>query len=154
MGLDRSVIGRAGPAFQMPVERGKIREFARATKSAHPDYLHNPAPVIPVTFLTTAGFFWGYTIETPGDTPLAHLGIDTALLLHAGEEYEFFGPPPRTGTRLAARTAVVDAYERQGRRGGTLQFIVCETRFQDETGRLVAIGRTTVVQTEQAARSG
>ena len=54
---DRSAIGVTDDGYTMEVERGKIREFARATQSANPDYLEAECPVIPPTFLTTQQFW-------------------------------------------------------------------------------------------------
>jgi hypothetical protein len=143
-------IGVAGPWFDVPLERGKIREFARAIKADLPEYLRDIQPCIPPTFLVTAGRFWGYTFDDPGDTALSKVEIDRSILLHAEEEYEFFGPPPRAGTTLRARTRIADVYEKEGRRGGKLIFVVSETEFQDARGRQVAVSRTTVVKTESA----
>ena len=52
--------------YEIPIERGKIREFALATKSKHPDY-DAPDAVIPPTFLTTAQNFW----QPPGTNAIA-----------------------------------------------------------------------------------
>src|SRR5690606_27496333 len=86
--------GRRGGrmSFEVPIERGKIREFARATGSSNPAY-DAPDAVIPPTFLTVAGNFWA----TPADLPMADLGFELARVLHGEEEYEFFGPPARAG---------------------------------------------------------
>ena len=143
-------VGVSGPWFDVPLERGKVREFARAIKTELPEYLDEVRPFIPPTFLVTAGRFWGYTFDDPRDTALAQVEIDRSILLHAEEEYEFFGPPPRVGTLLRARTKVADVHEKEGRRGGKLIFVMSETEFQDETGRQVAVSRTTVVKTESA----
>jgi hypothetical protein len=148
--VSKSDVGIAGPWFDVPLERGKIREFARAIKADLPEYMVESKPYIPPTFLVTAGRFWGYTFDDPGETALAQVSIDRSILLHAEEEYEFFGPPPRAGTTLRARTKIADVYEKEGRRGGKLVFVVSETEFQDESGRSVAVSRTTVVKTESA----
>ena len=55
--IDKSALGAAGAPFEMDIERGKIHEFARATRSNHPDHFIGDHPVIPPTFLTTT-FFW------------------------------------------------------------------------------------------------
>ncbi len=151
--VSKSDVGVSGPWFEVPLERGKVREFARAIKADLPEYLAETNPHIPPTFLVVAGRFWGYTFDEPGDTALAQVEIDRSILLHAEEEYEFFGPPPRAGTTLRARTKIADVYEKEGRRGGKLIFVVSETEFQDAQGRPVAVSRTTVVKTESAPSS-
>ena len=40
--MDESLVGRTGEPFTMVVELGKIREFARATKSRNPAYDGEP----------------------------------------------------------------------------------------------------------------
>ena len=54
--VDKSAVGTTDEPFTMTVERGKIREFARATMSSDAEYFDNPASVIPPTFLTTTSF--------------------------------------------------------------------------------------------------
>jgi hypothetical protein len=144
--MERELVG---PPYEVVVELGKIREFAAATKSEHPSY-RGERPVCPPTFLTTAGLFWGYTLDQPGDTALAELDVDRDLLLHAEEEYEFYGLPPRAGTRLTAQTRIARVFEKVGARGGALTFITSETTFRDQAGTLVALGRTTAVKTDHA----
>lgn len=152
--VSKSDIGVTGPVFEVPIERGKVREFAKAVKTPLPEYVESPQPMVPVTFLVTAGRFWGYTFDDPGDTPLANVDLDRSLLLHAEEEYEFFGPPPRAGTTLKAQTRVADVAEKTGRSGGRMTFVVSETSFFDMQGTLVARSRTTVVKTEAAPVTG
>ena len=139
-----------GPCFEMALERGKIYEFARAVGSANPAHLRADAPVIPGTFLTTAGFFWGYSLETPGENPFSALEIDRSCLLHAEEEYEFPNGPPGAGELLIARSRIADVTTKRGKRGGELTFIELDTEFRSEGGALVARSRTKVVQTEKA----
>ena len=127
----KSDVGVAGPEYLVPVERGKVREFARATKALLPEYLDEERATIPPTFLATAGRFWGYTFDDPRGSAFAAVGIDRSLLLHAEEEFEFFGPPPCAGTCLTAQTKIVDVYEKEGRRGGRLIFVITETLYGD-----------------------
>src|SRR5262245_53154527 len=142
--IDQAAAGRTGEPFTMDIERGKIREFARATWSANPSYLDDPCPVVPATFLTTT-FFW----QDAGSSPWAAVGMDQRRGLHAEQEYVFHGPPPRAGTRLTCRSRVAEIYQKQGRRGGTLTFAVLVTEFRDESGRLVAESRMTGVETAE-----
>lgn len=137
-------VGTAGTPFEMDIERGKIREFARATGSTNPAYLDGDAPVIPPTFLTTA-FFWQHGDADPW--PAAEL--DQQRGLHAEQEYTFFGPPPRAGQRLVGTSRIDEIFTKAGRRGGELTFVTMVTEFRDETGRLVAQAKLTGVETAQ-----
>lgn len=132
-------------AYDVPIERGKIREFAKATKSKHPDFDKDGA-VIPPTFLTTAGNFWA----PPGSHPAGELGFELARVLHGEEEYEFFGPPPHAGQTLTAEARLGERWEKEGKRGGVMRFGRIITEYRDETGTLVAEQRTTIIETAKA----
>lgn len=138
---------QAMPTFEIRVEEGKIREFARATMSSNEAYQQSN-PVIPPTFLTTAGFFW----QTAESKAAAAHGLDPKRTLHAEQEYVFHGEPPRGGQVLTASTRVADRYQKEGRRGGALTFVKIVTEFRDESGRLVAEQRTTAVETAHAPK--
>ncbi len=140
------VVGSKGPRFQVPIERGKIREFARATMSDDAAYLDAAAAPIPPTFLVTMAFW-----QPPdADRLFEKLEIDPARLLHGGQEYEFFGPPPHAGDELTAQTSIESVVEKEGRRGGTMTFAVLTTDFTDRDGNLVARARTTAIETAHA----
>jgi hypothetical protein len=74
--------------------------------------------------------------------------MDLRRGLHAEQEYVFYGPPPRAGTRLYVRSRISDIYEKESRTAGTLTFAVMVTEFRDGEGRLVAEARLTGVETE------
>jgi hypothetical protein len=137
--------GREGTPFTLQIERGKILEFAAATKSDNPAYWSDPHPVVPPTFLTTQ-LFWQ---EWAGDAanPWRYVELNQERGMHAEQEYEFFGPPPRAGTGLTAVSRIGRIYEKKGRRGGVLTFAEMVTEFRDESGRLVARAKLTGVET-------
>jgi hypothetical protein len=134
------VADQRGPmSFEFPVERGKIREFAAAMQSTNPAYDAVDA-VVPPTFLASVALW------TPeGARP--DTGFDRKRLLHGEQEYVFHGPPPRAGDRLSVEYRLADRYEREGRRGGTMKFVVIVAEFRDADGKLVAEQRSTVVET-------
>lgn len=125
----------------MPIERGKIREFARATQSRNPAY-DGPDAVILPTFLTTAGNFW-----STGARPIGELGFDLRRVLHGEEEFEFFGPLPRAGQTLTAASRLGEQWEKEGKRGGVMRFAKLVTEYRDQAGELVAEQRTTIIET-------
>lgn len=135
----------AHESYEIPIERGKVREFAKATRAAAPEY-DGPHPLIPPTFLTTARMTW----ENPKSSPLRGVGFDLRRVLHAGEEYVFLGRVPRAGETLRVSSRLEEVYDREGRRGGTLRFAVVVNDFVDESGVLVAQQRTTIVETAKA----
>jgi hypothetical protein len=145
--MNKSALGKEGAPFELCVERGKIREFARAVEARHPDFERADRALIPPTFLTTA-FHW--EADVPGANPWSLLEVDQTRGLHAEQEYTFFGPPPRAGDRLEARSRIESIYEKEGRRGGALTFAVMITEFFDVNGALVAEARLTGVETAKA----
>jgi len=146
----------ADDGYEMVIERGKVREFASSVKSTHPAYLEDEAPVIPPTFLRASAFWAPRRAARPrpegggGGSGQRRPGLG----LHAGQEYEFFGPPPRAGTKLRVTSRQEDSYTKEGRRGGTLTFTVTVQEFRDGDGNLVAIGRNTGVATSRPATQG
>lgn len=135
--------GKAGTSFLVEIERGKIREFADATKSRNPAYWQDDRPVAPPTFLTTQMFWERWAGE--GANPWHFVEMDQQRGMHGEQEYVFHGPPPRAGTRLNARSRIGEIYEKTGR-NGILTFAVMITEFRDESGRLVAEARLTGVE--------
>jgi hypothetical protein len=144
--VDQSAVGATDDPFTMSIERGKVREFARATMSTQPDYLDDPVPPIPPTFLTSVAFW-----SPPGQSVFSKVKMDLRRLLHGGQEYTFHGPPPVAGTELSVQTRVADIYEKEGKRGGTMTFVVTVTEFRDPTGTLVAEARATAIETGKPA---
>ena len=147
-----AALGKAGAPFPVRIERGKIMEFAAATRSGNPAYWADENPVIPATFLTTQMFWsaWAGAEANPWDA----VEMDQKRGMHAEQEYIFHGPPPRAGTTLTARSRITDIYSKQGRRGGTLTFAVMVTEFRDEHGTLVAEARLTGVETSRSPGEG
>ena len=129
-------------SYEMPIDRSKVREFARAVKSDHVAH-EGPAPTIPPTMLTSSRLIW----EPAEQSSFAPLGFDRRRILHGEEEYVFFGAPPRAGQTLTAETTIVDRYEKPGKRGGSMRFAVLVTEFRDETGRVVVQQNSTVLET-------
>jgi hypothetical protein len=145
--IDRSALGAVGAPFVLDVEPGKIHEFARATASSHPAHFTGDDPVSPPTFLTTT-FFWEQNV--PDSNPWHRVQMNPERGMHAEQEYVFYGPPPRAGTRLTCQSRIAEMYDKQGKRGGTLTFVVMVTEFRDASGKLVAEARMTAVETAQA----
>lgn len=147
-------IGLKGPVYEVDIERGKIREFARAMWAPLPDFVEGRHPTIPATFLVSAPYTWGYTLERPRGTVLGQIDHDLSVPLHAEESFVFHGPPPRAGDRLIAQGSLEDVILKQGSKGGELTFLTLLTEYRDENGRLAAEQRSVTVTTGQAPDEG
>ena len=145
--IDKSALGREGAPFELDIERGKVREFARAVHAQDAAYFRAEYQLSPPTFLTTM-FFWEELVD--GANPWHLVKMSQERGMHAEQEYIFHGPPPVVGTTLHCRSRIESIYEKAGKRGGTLTFAVMVTEFRDESGKLVAEARMTGVETERA----
>src|SRR5487761_1651449 len=90
---DKSIVGRTGKPFQMPIEWSKVREFARAIKDPSAEYFDPEVGKkqlggipVPVTFLQTSAF-WTDDTSNPGFG-----GFDLRRILHGEQEFELLKP--------------------------------------------------------------
>lgn len=152
MPVDKSLIGRTGAPVTMHVERGKIREFARAIKDDDPMYFDEAYAgreaggiMPPVTFLQTVQHW-----DNDGSSRV-RVPFDLKRVLHGEQEYEFL-KPIRAGDVLTAVSRIVDIYEKPGKRGGSMSFAVTETEYTNERGELVARARHITIETGQVVK--
>jgi acyl dehydratase len=134
----------------LPVERGKIHEFAEAILDEHPHY-HDaeaasqaglPSVVAPPTFAMAVALFPSGLDELPAELR----GFDMRYALHGAQEF-VFERPLVAGDLLTASRGEVKAYEKEGKRGGRMKFVEMETLYRDARGALVLRTRTTAIQT-------
>ncbi|MGH9000429.1 MAG: FAS1-like dehydratase domain-containing protein [Acidimicrobiia bacterium] len=145
--MSQTLEGRRGEPFTMVVELGKVREFARATKSTNPAYEGGPGAAVltPATFLASSAFW-----QTPAANPFAGVKLNWQRILHGEQEFVFHGEPPRAGTVLTGEARIDRVYEKAGKRGGTMIFTDLVTEYRDSEGRLVAESRGTLIETSKA----
>jgi hypothetical protein len=144
--------GAEGTPFVLDVERGKVREFARAVQ-AHtlPEHVEGEHPVVPPTFLTVQMHWETFT---EGANPWSKVEMSFERGMHAEQEYVFHGPPPRAGERLVARSRIDDVWSKESRSAGTLTFVRMITEFRDEDGTLRAEAILTGVETSAPPKEG
>jgi len=134
----------------LPVERGKIHEFANSILDDHPHY-HDaeaaaaaglPAVVAPPTFVLATQLF-----PTP-DAKLAPeiAELDQRYTLHGAQEF-VFERPVFAGDVLNSEPGEIKTYQKQGKRGGVMKFVEAETVYRDQQGEVVLRTRTTAIQT-------
>ena len=143
--INRSVLGKEYPPYPVTVERGRIKDFARAIGDLNPFYLDDRVgaasawgdiiapPTFPVSFRD----------ETGGAALLRDLGVDISRVLHGEQEFELHRPI-LPGETFLCRSTVVDIYEKSGR-SGAMAFVVRETAITDHTNEIVATMRSTTV---------
>ena len=144
--INTSVKGKEYPPYVVTVERGKIKEFARAIGDLSPFYLDDnvgrASPwgdiIAPPTFPIT---FRDETQDTA--TLLRDLGADISRLLHGEQDFEH-RKPIRPGETYICRSKIVDIYEKAGR-SGPMAFVVRETAVTDGDNEIVATMRAITV---------
>jgi acyl dehydratase len=145
--INRGVIGKESPPFVITVERGRIKEFARAIGDENPAYLDDRLGqasewgdiIAPPTFMTT------FRDGADSATFLKELGTDISRVLHGEQEFEIH-QPIRPGATYTCRSRVVDVYEKTGR-SGPMAFVARETVVTDTTNEIVAhVRHITVVR--------
>jgi acyl dehydratase len=136
------VKGKEYAAFTVTVERGKIKEFARAIGDLSPFYLDDAVGrasewgdiIAPPTFPTT---FRDETADT--GSMLRDLGVDIGRILHGEQEFEHY-KPIRPGETYLCRSRVTDIYEKTGR-SGAMAFVVREMAVTDGDNEIVCLVR-------------
>ncbi len=147
-GCGEQLVGRTGEPFQLAVELGKVREFARVADSRLVADYEQPDACCPATFLAVINH-WRHDRGSPW------YGIDRDMskILHGEQEFVFSGPPPRVGDVLTATSSIVDVRTKQGRRGGEMVFTTIRTSFEAD-GRVVAESTLTSIETRGPADRG
>ena len=139
--INKGVIGKESPPFVVTVERGKIKEFARALGDDNPLYLDDGVGqasewgdiIAPPTFMTT------FRDGADSGAFLRELGTDISRVLHGEQEFELYRPI-RPGETFVCRSKVLDVYEKTGR-SGPMAFVARETSVTDQTNEIVALIR-------------
>lgn len=145
--IDQSLIGTWGAESRMRIEFGKIREFARAVKDDDPCFSDETGCVAPPTFLmTVAHWITDLAATRPG------IKLDYRRLLHGEQDFEYL-QPIRPGDTLTFRSRTREVFEKAGKRGGKMLFVVGETEFRNQRGEIVAYMRNTVIETEGAVKA-
>jgi len=146
--VNKAIVGKEYPPFPVTVERGRLKDFARALGDSNPFYISDPVG---------AASPWGDVIAPPtfaisfrdeaadSGALLRDLGVDISRLLHGEQEFEIHRQLIPGETYLC-RTKVLDLYEKTGR-SGPMAFVVRETAVTDRTGEIaVSMRQITVVR--------
>jgi len=149
MAIDKSIIGKTGKSFTVPIEWSKVREFARAIRDPNPLYFDPELAKkecggipVPPTFLQVAAFWMG-------EDSMPTANFDLRRILHGEQDFEFL-KPVFVGDVLTGTSRIADVYEKEGGRGGKMTFMVTEIEYKNQQGEVVAYARGTLVETGQA----
>jgi len=146
--IDRRHIGHQLPPFQVEVEKGRLRFFAKATGQTDPIYTDEAAardaghPGLPVP----PTFFFCLEMEAPNPAAIRELlGMDYRSLLHGEQGFSYY-TMAYAGDTLTFRQRIEDIYDKKN---GALEFVVRKTRVSNQQGELVAELRCVTVVRNQ-----
>ena len=136
--------------FDLPIERGKIREFALAVGEDNPIHfdpetarLHGlPDVVAPPTFTVTQ--IWQVSREDREEKLGANL--DYGRVLHGEQEFTY-ERLPFAGEVLRGRMRISKDFTKEGKRGGSMRFVTYESVFTDSEGEEVLTAYYTLIET-------
>ncbi len=136
--------------FELPVERGKVREFALSVGEDNPVFFDVDAAraqglpdiVAPPTFTVTQ--IWQISREQRE----AQLGanLDYERVLHGEQEF-VYERLPFAGEILRGTMRISKDFTKQGKRGGEMRFVTYESRFVDVQGEDVLTAYYTLIET-------
>jgi acyl dehydratase len=145
--IRKDLVGKEYAPFPVTVERGRLKDFARAIGDLNPFYLDDAVGhasgwgdvIAPPTFSIS------FRDDHSTAEVLQDLGGDVSRLLHGEQEFELSGPL-RPGETYLCRTRIVDIHEKTGR-SGPMAFVVRETAVTDRTNEVVVrLRHTTVIR--------
>lgn len=137
-------------AFDLPVERDKVQDFALAVGEDNSVLLEPEAAIslgfpdvlAPPTFTVTQIF------AVPREERERRLGanLDYERVLHGEQEF-VYRRLPFAGEVLKGRMRISKDFTKQGRRGGQMRFVTYESTFTDAEGELVLTAYYTLIET-------
>jgi acyl dehydratase len=145
---DKTKVGKEYPPVIWEVEKGKIRELARAIGDPNPVYVDRDAAVAQgykdvaasPTFLTVPAM-WCNILATV----LIDAEVNVAMVLHGEEEYEYLAEiyPGDVLTGVPRLAAVEEKLSKSGR---TMDMVTIEVDYTNQRGEKAARARTLIVE--------
>jgi acyl dehydratase len=145
---DKAKEGKEYPPMIWEVERGKIRELAKAVGDLNPIYLdrelaikegYKDTPASP-TFLTVPMMWCGSMPEVISD-----LKINFAMVLHGEEEYEYY-QQIYPGDVLIGKAKIASVEEKTSKSGRKMDMVTVEIIYTNQKGEKVAKARSLLIE--------
>ena len=141
------LIGTVVDRVAFDVERGKIREFARATRAEDPVHtdpeLAERSGFQDVLATGTHVVVSGHYRDQRGFVDKLGLELSRVVVGSASWRYR---RALVAGDRLAGTRRVVADETRDGRKGGSLRLVTLETEFTDPLGEVVVTQREVLIE--------
>ena len=139
----KSMVGVESEASVFEIEKEPIRRWAEAIGDSNPLY-HDEEYAKKKGYrsiIAPPGFIAQYAYPVKAGQGRVRFSSPFTRMLNGGNEYEFF-EPIQAGDVLTATSKLAELYERDGRLGKML-FIINETNFKNQNGKVVARARGT-----------
>ena len=136
----RSLIGRETPWVEAVVERQTLERFLMSSGDTVPPFRMEgrtdrwERPIVPPGFLAAMR-------PDASELQIPDVG---SVRLNAGNEFEWLAPV-HAGEVLERKTRLADVYEREGK-SGKMVFFVLETTYRRAEGQVVARARATSIR--------
>jgi acyl dehydratase len=145
---DRSKVGKEYAPVTWEVERGKIRELAKAIGDANPIYMDKNAAIsqgykdcpAPTTFLTVP-MMWSASLHGL----ITDLGINFMMLLHGQEVYEYY-QEIYPGDVITATPKVAAIEEKTNKAGKKMDMVTIELLYTNQRDEKVAKATSLLVE--------
>ena len=145
---DSTKVGKTYDPIVWEVERGKIREMAKAIGDPNPIYLDKEAAIregyrdtpVPPTFLTVP-MMWSSSMPVL----INDLKINFMMVLHGEEEYEYYRDI-YPGDTITGIPRVVSVEEKTSKAGKKMDMITVEILYKNQNNEDVARARTLLVE--------
>ena len=138
--------------FELPIERGKVSEFAQAVAEKNPVYFDVdharsegfPDVLAPPTFTVTQ--IW----QVGREERESRLGadLDYGRVLHGEQEFSY-NRLPFAGEVLKGTMRISKDFTKEGKRGGEMRFVTYESVFTDVQDEVVLTAYYTLIETSK-----
>jgi len=145
---DSTKVGKTYDPIVWEVERGKIREMAKAIGDPNPIYLDKEAAIregyrdtpVPPTFLTVP-MMW----STSMPFVITDLAINFMMVLHGEEEYEYY-QEIYPGDVITATPKIAAIEEKTSKSGRKMDMVTVELLYTNQRNEKVARARSLLVE--------
>jgi len=145
---DHSKVGKEYAPIVWEVERGKIRELAKAIGDPNPIFQDREAAIkegykdtpAPATFLTVP-MMW----STSMPFVITDLAINFMMVLHGEEEYEYY-QEIYPGDVITATPKIAAIEEKTSKSGRKMDMVTVELLYKNQKGEKVARARSLLVE--------
>ena len=145
---DKSKVGKEYAPVTWEVERGKIRELAKAIGDPNPIYMDKDAAIsqgykdcpAPTTFLTIP-MMWSSSMPVL----ITDLAINFMMVLHGEEQYEYY-QEIYPGDVITATPKVAAIEEKTSKSGKKMDMVTIEGLYTNQRGEKVAKATSLLVE--------